>query len=144
MAYDLARVRERIQHIETNLARLETLRQLPRDEFLADFRNVAAAKHLLQTSLEAMMDIGAHILARQRLPTPQEGAGIFRQLGEAGLLLPERVQTYVQMVRFRNLVVHLYQEVDADRVYDILQSDLGDLRGFIAEVWGIVGNAAEE
>lgn len=138
MAYDLDRVRERIQYIEKNLARLAILRDLPRAEFLADFRNVETAKHLLQTSIEAMMDIGAHILARQRLPTPQEGAGVFRQLGEAGLLPPERVPTYAQMVRFRNLVVHLYQEVDADRVYDILQSDLDDVRGFLAEAWGIV------
>jgi uncharacterized protein YutE (UPF0331/DUF86 family) len=98
MAYDLDRVRERIQYIEKNLARLAILRDLPRAEFLADFRNVETAKHLLQTSIKAMMDIGAHILARQRLPTPQEGAGVFRQLGEAGLLPPERVPTYAQKV----------------------------------------------
>lgn len=139
MDYDRPRVRERIQHIETCLSRLESLRALPVDEFQADFRNVEAAKHLLQTSIEAMMDIAAHILARRRLPTPHEGAEIFRRLGEAGLLPAERVQTYAQMVRFRNLVVHLYHEVDAERVYEVLQNDLGDVRQFIAEAWAIVG-----
>jgi uncharacterized protein YutE (UPF0331/DUF86 family) len=54
VSLDLARVCERIQHIETSLARLETLRRLP----------------------------------------------------------PERMQTYVQIVRFRNLVVHPYQEAN--------------------------------
>jgi len=138
MEYDMTRVRERIQYIESSLARLETLRALPRETFLDDFRNVETAKHLLQTAIEAMMDIAGHIVARRRLPTPHEGAETFRRLGEAGLLPPERVQVYVQMVRFRNLVVHLYQEVDAERVYEILQSGLDDLRRFIAEVWGIV------
>lgn len=42
------------------------------------------------------------------------------------------------MVKFRNLLVHLYQEVDNRRVYDIIQNELGDLRLFIADVWRIV------
>ncbi len=139
MEYDLPRIRERIQYIETALARLETLRTLPEEAFLGDFRNVEAAKHLLQTAIEAMMDIASHIAARRRLGVPREGGEMFRRLGEAGLLPPERVPTYIRMVRFRNLVVHLYHEVDPRRVYEILQTGLDDLRGFIAEVWGIVG-----
>lgn len=139
MEYDLPRIRERIQYIETSLARLETLRNLPEEEFLKDFRNVEAAKHLLQTAIEAMMDIAAHIVARRRLGTPREGAETFRRLGEAGLLPPERVPTYVRMVRFRNLVVHLYHEVDARRVYEILQTGLDDIRQFVAEIWAILG-----
>jgi len=142
MDYDRPRLRARIQHIETCLERLETLRRLPLADFLADFRNTESAKHLLQTAIEAMMDIANHILARRRLPTPDAGVETFRRLGEAGLLSPEHVETYVQMVKFRNLVVHLYQEVDAERVYGVMQDDLDDLRQFIAEVWEIVGRGA--
>ncbi len=139
MEYDLPRIRERIQYIETALARLETLRSLPEEIFLEDFRNVEAAKHLLQTAIEAMMDIAGHIVARRRLGVPREGAEVFRRLGEAGFLPVERVPIYVRMVRFRNLVVHLYHEVDPHRVYEILQTGLDDVRGFIAEVWTIIG-----
>ncbi|MCX7855405.1 MAG: DUF86 domain-containing protein [Anaerolineae bacterium] len=139
MEYDLLRIRERIQYIETCLARLEMLRSLSEEAFLGDFRNIEAAKHLLQTAIEAMMDIASHIVARRRLGTPHEGAEVFRRLGEAGLLPVERVSTYVRMVRFRNLIVHLYHEVDSRRVYEILQTGLDDLRGFIAEVWAIIG-----
>jgi len=142
MDYDRPRVRERIQYIEKCLGRLETLRAASKDEFLADFRNIESAKHRLQTAIEAMMDIAGHILARRRLPTPHEGADTFRQLGAAGLLPQERVQTYARMVRFRNLIVHMYQEVDAERVFEVLQNDLGDLRQFITEAWEIVGRNA--
>jgi uncharacterized protein YutE (UPF0331/DUF86 family) len=34
------------------------------------------------------------------------------------------------MARFRNLVVHLYWQVDDAKVYDITQSDLSDLEEF--------------
>lgn len=34
------------------------------------------------------------------------------------------------MARFRNLLVHVYWEVDYDRVFDVIEHDLGDLRTF--------------
>jgi uncharacterized protein YutE (UPF0331/DUF86 family) len=36
------------------------------------------------------------------------------------------------------LIVHLYQEVDAEQVYQIVQDELGDFNTFIADVWKIV------
>ena len=86
MIYDLVRIRERIQYIETCLTRLEILKRLSRDDFFSDFRNVESSKHLLQGAIESMMDIASHILARNRLPTPKEGSEVFRKLGEAGLI----------------------------------------------------------
>lgn len=38
------------------------------------------------------------------------------------------------MTRFRNLVVHLYWQVDNRRVYQILQDNLGDLAAFRQQV----------
>jgi uncharacterized protein YutE (UPF0331/DUF86 family) len=34
------------------------------------------------------------------------------------------------MARFRNLLVHVYWHVDYDRVFDIIATDLDDLREF--------------
>ncbi len=38
------------------------------------------------------------------------------------------------MVKFRNRVVHLYQEVNDRIVYEILQSDLEDFRKFVQQI----------
>jgi len=84
------------------------------------------------------MDICAHIAARLRLKTPSEGIELIRLLEREGLLPKEHADIYVQMVRFRNLLVHLYQEVDNQRLYDIIQNELSDFRLFIADVWHIV------
>lgn len=35
-----------------------------------------------------------------------------------------------QMARFRNLLVHVYWQVDYGRVFDVLEHDLTDLRAF--------------
>lgn len=38
------------------------------------------------------------------------------------------------MVRFRNRAVHLYDEIDAQEIYQIPESDLPDFETFIAAV----------
>ncbi len=64
------KIRNKIQTIEGNTAKLEVLaRDSPKD-FRDDFRNVEAAKHLLQVNVEAMIDIANHIIARNRWRTP--------------------------------------------------------------------------
>jgi len=40
------------------------------------------------------------------------------------------------VARFRNLIVHLYWEVDNRRVYEIIRTDLNDLDAFRAQLIG--------
>jgi uncharacterized protein YutE (UPF0331/DUF86 family) len=42
------------------------------------------------------------------------------------------------MARFRNLLVHVYWTVDYDRVFDLLEHDLNDLRRFSEAVAALV------
>lgn len=81
-------------------------------------------------AIEAALGLCYHVAARQLQKVPEEYAECFRLLHEAGIIpaaLSERLQ---RMARFRNLLVHMYWKVDYNRVYDVLQEDLGDLRAF--------------
>jgi len=44
----------------------------------------------------------------------------------------------MQMARFRNILVHDYARIDAERVVRILAADLGDLGGFKQAVLNLV------
>ncbi|OGO40095.1 MAG: hypothetical protein A2Z04_03580 [Chloroflexi bacterium RBG_16_57_9] len=136
--FDEDKLRLRIGVIEENLVRLETIRSYSFEDFQADFLKVEATKHLLQVAIEAMVDICAHITARLRIRPPENGAALVKALGKVGLLPGDHVKKYVQMIKFRNLLVHLYADVDDRRVYDILQNHLGDFHLFIADTWAIV------
>ena len=133
MALD-ERVARRLQIIRENLRHLETLRGLSEPEFLGDFRNVEATKHLLQVSIEAMIDVAVHLLASMQERLPEHHAEVFDVLARHGVVSPERVGTYQKMVAFRNRVVHLYERVDDRRVREILQAELADFETFISEV----------
>ena len=143
MQHDPLTVDSRIRVLETNLRRLEMLRALSFHEFEADFRNIEAAKHLLQIAVEAMIDLAAHFVARLRLGIPNESAQLFMALADAGWLPLEHAERYTQMTRFRNLIVHLYVDVDLQQLYSIVQNDLDDFRTFIGDVRRIVKRASE-
>jgi len=38
------------------------------------------------------------------------------------------------LLKFRNLLVHVYWKIDDKKVYEILQKDISDLREFLEEV----------
>ena len=138
MELDLDVIRGRIQFIEDSLKLLEALAKDSPDQFEGDFRNVEAAKHLLQIAIESMLDICTHIVARLRLGMPNDDRETLALLREKEFLPAEHVATYQAMNSFRNRIVHLYLAVDPREVYRILQEDLDDFRMFIADVQRIV------
>lgn len=68
---NIDKVRHKLSIVEDNLSKLDILKNQSKDDFLEDFRNVESAKHLLQLSIESMMDICDHIIARNRLGVPE-------------------------------------------------------------------------
>jgi len=83
-----------------------------------------------------MLDISQHIIARQRYRAPKNYADVFAILVEEGVLPEDKKDTFIQMARFRNRVVHLYHQVDEDELYEILQEGLGDFQEFIKSIVG--------
>jgi uncharacterized protein YutE (UPF0331/DUF86 family) len=128
------RITLRFQIIRANLGHLRQLAALPDSEFLEDFRNVESAKHLLQTAIEAMIDVSVQLLASLKEPLPEHHAGVFEALARHGIVPARRVDTYRKMVGFRNRVVHLYDRVADRRVLEILRGELPDFETFISEI----------
>lgn len=127
-------LQHKINIIENNLTKMETLAALPEQEFLDKFFYVESAKHLLQVSVEALLDIANHIIARERYRSPKTYAESFLILVEQTIIPKDMENTFIQMAKFRNRVVHLYHEVDDREVYQILQDSLNDFRVFIGAI----------
>jgi uncharacterized protein YutE (UPF0331/DUF86 family) len=121
-------------------ANLEQLDQIPRatyEEFAADFRNVAASLYLLQTSIPALIDVGSYVVSSRGLPTPRTSHDVFERLEAAGLLPAGSAAEVAPMIGFRNRVVHLYDRVDARRVYEILTKHRSDLPRILHQLLSI-------
>ena len=71
----------------------------------------------------------------RRLRTaPADYAGCFGLLEDAGILAPDLSERLKNMARFRELLVHVYFEVDNRQEHDALRKNLADLRAFSAAI----------
>ena len=131
---DESRILHNLQAITDSLSKLEELAQMDRDVFLIDFRSIDSAKYNLQTSIEAMIDICNHIISRKRLRVPATNVESFEVVSEAGLLPADALPVYRSMARFRNRIVHMYDDVDDSQIHEMLQTRLDDIRTFVQHV----------
>jgi uncharacterized protein YutE (UPF0331/DUF86 family) len=113
-------VQSKLDVLKANLEKLDQIPQESFELFASDFRNVESALHLLQTSIQALIDLGALLLAREALPTPKTSAEVFLHLERAGRLPAGSAGRMLPIIGFRNRVVHLYDRIDERRVYEIL------------------------
>jgi uncharacterized protein YutE (UPF0331/DUF86 family) len=123
-----------LENLRGYVQKLNHLASLKRKEFLSDFTKIESAKHLFQVSVECCIDVSNHIIASERFRPPKTYAESFEILGEQGIIANESLPTLRQMVQFRNRLVHLYWEVDAEVIYDILQRNLEDFEIFTKQI----------
>jgi len=129
-----------LANLRTYIDKLNKLRAFSRGEFLSDFTKIESAKHLFQVAVECCLDISNHIIASERFRAPKNYAESFEILAEQGIIPQTFFPTLRQMVQFRNRLVHLYWEVGAEVVYDILQKNLADFDLFAKYILGYLAH----
>lgn len=120
-------LQSKLDVLKANVDKLAKIPAASYEEFVSDFRNVASALYLLQTSIQALIDLGSIVVASKALPTPRSGHEIFEQLEAADLLPAGAAARFAPVIGFRNRVVHLYDRIDERRVYEILTQHRHDL-----------------
>jgi uncharacterized protein YutE (UPF0331/DUF86 family) len=88
--------------------------------------------------MEAAIALCYHISSRSLQKVPEKYARCFRQHHEAGIIAAQLAERLQRMARPRNLLVHMYWKVDYNRVYDVLQDNLADMRALCAAVVRLV------
>lgn len=131
---DRRRLRALLERVQEETSGLRELGSVPAEELLGDAVALDAAKYRLVIAVEACIDAGEHIISSERLRTPKSFADVFLVLGEAGFVPKELVPALEEMAKFRNLLVHVYAEVDDRRVVEILGTRLGDFDAFRAAI----------
>lgn len=129
---DPALVAKKLAFVETCV---RELRALARPERMADdVRERRFVEHTLQLAIQAALDVGSHIVSDERLGEPETSRDVFRLLARAGVVPTGLAEHLERMAGFRNVVVHLYQEVDLGIVRDVVENHLGDLLEFVETV----------
>lgn len=127
---DKNRLTSFLRLISDDLQALREKAQVPKGVYTSSRDIQAIVERRLQTATESALNIGNHLIARLGLQAPQDYADVFRILGEVKVLPWELAEEMMDMARFRNLLVHVYWEIDQVRVYDSLPVRLATLEAF--------------
>ena len=85
-------------------------------------------------SIQSSIDIATEIIAKKGLRRPASYRDTFGILAEAGILSSDLASTLSDLASFRNVLVHIYWDLDLVQVYSILQRDLPLLQKFLSEM----------
>ena len=124
-------ISDRLDRIRRSTNRLHKLAQLSWEQFLADPDNFAVAEHHLRRAIEALLDVGRHILAKQGLARPSDYRAVIISLGHHGILPMEFSEKIQGMAGYRNRLVHAYADVTEKEIYEIITTRLDDFRQFV-------------
>lgn len=94
--------------------------------FSANFTRQDAAILNIQRACEAALDMGQHLIRRERLGVPQSARDVFALLAQGGwipVLLADKLK---RMVGFRNIAVHDYESLQLPITIRIIEVHLDE------------------
>lgn len=120
-------IRKRLNKLDEYLLILCGLQKYSFEEFIGDPEHYGSAERFLQLGIEAIMDMGNHVIAELALGVVNWYSDIPAILAERGYINADLKEKWIQMIGFRNTLVHEYVDIDRGIVYDVLQHRLGDI-----------------
>lgn len=123
-------IRLRWMKLGQYIAELERLQKLSLDDLQASFTDQLAAERAFQAAIECCTDIASHVVSVYGLGNPEQQRDLFRFLAQAGYLQRDFASAMGDMVALRNRIVHLYWDIDVERLYDYIQTDVSLLKRF--------------
>jgi uncharacterized protein YutE (UPF0331/DUF86 family) len=100
------------------------------DTFGTDFTRQDAAILNIQRACEAALDMGQHLIRKERLGVPQSNRDVFSLLVGSGRIGPTLGENLKRMVGFRNIALHDYQTLQLPIAVDIIEHHLGDFLSY--------------
>lgn len=120
-------VAERVSWIREMIRAIRALPLTSYDAFASDPRNVASAESYLRRGIEALLDLGRHMLAKGFGVAAAEYKDIGAGLAHEGVLSKEQGALLRQIAGYRNRMVHFYHEVTQEELYHLSTHGLIDL-----------------
>lgn len=120
-------VKEKLIHLEEYINDLDEYKDLKLEKLTTDkilFRYLERTLHL---AVEAILDIGSHIISDERLGNPKYNSEIIEILAENNII-KENVDDYIKMAQFRNIIVHDYADIDPEILLKIIKENISDLK----------------
>lgn len=90
--------------------------------------------HSLQNAIAAITDICQHVVRAEGEQVPPSYAASIAHLAAIGILTPDFAANFSKVAKLRNVVVHLYENIDIEFLQSLLPKLQEDCAIFIASI----------
>jgi len=128
------RILEQLKLLNRYVQYLEHIAKADQEKLTSDFVLRGGAERYLQLAIESCINIGNRILSllqdKSPVRSPETYSDIFHEMARLGVIPGDFLDTVLNMVRFRNRIVHMYWDIDPAQLHEILRFHLGDFTSF--------------
>ncbi len=124
----------KLQKLDEYCGYLEEIQKINKEKFVNDYRAFGLAERYLQLSIEILLDVGKLIILSERLRKPEDNQDIFAVLHEKKIISEKLLKQIAGIANFRNILVHDYEKIDREIVYQKLKEQLKDFNNFKKEI----------
>ena len=141
---DKTLVLRKLAELEHYLSQVKEYAGISVEQYESSWKTQRIIERTLQMMIETCVDVAGHIISDSGFRTPTSYSDTFKVLHENGALPAELFAKMEKMAKFRNIVVHHYDSIDAEIVTEILKRDLDDFAGFQAAIISLLEQDKED
>ena len=127
---DTPLILRKLAELDQYIRQVKEYARISVEEYQSSWKTQRIIERTLQMMIETCVDIAGHIISDKAFRTPTSYSDTFKVLHENGVLPASLFAKMDKMAKFRNVVVHHYDTIDAEIVVGILKRDLDDFLGF--------------
>ena len=132
------RIKEHLKRLNKYYLILLEIQKIEKETFMQEDLYQASSERYLQIAIESCLNIGNRLISlyqfKKPVDTPETYADIFIGMKKLGVIDDDFGQRLVKMAKFRNRLVHMYWEIDAETLYRFINNDLEDFKLFEQKV----------
>ena len=134
MTADAHLVTRKLALIAADMTSIEQLLDRGREAYLSDRVAQAAAERHIQRVIGRMIDVNYHLVTAAGHMPPKDYHTSFVTLGDIGVVDRDFAARIARAAGLRNRLVHDYDDLDPQRVFDALQAAVVDVPRYVAAV----------
>jgi uncharacterized protein YutE (UPF0331/DUF86 family) len=108
------------------------------EEFVKDKMIYGSVERFLHLSIEALIDMGNHIISNEDLGQVDSYRDIPIILFKNKYINKELKDIFIKIIGFRNILVHDYLDIDKEIVYQVLDENLSDIKSILRNYAGLL------
>jgi len=135
---DVTLILRKLAELDEYNSQVKEYGQITVAQYLDDWKIQRIVERTLQIMIETCLDIASHIIADKGYRVPKSYSDTFKVLHDEKIVSTRLFNALQKMAKFRNIVVHHYDRVDAEIVVGILKKDLSDFTSYKDTIVGFL------